>query len=64
MNIIVPHDARVTMTGFPLLGTLSPTRQPGPEDGPPVRVRAFALAGSVTIHRADPPAPEQVITAG
>jgi hypothetical protein len=53
VDIVVPPDARVTMTGFPLLGSLSPTRQPGPADGPPVKVSAFALLGSVTIHRAE-----------
>ena len=30
VNIVVPPDARVTMTGFPLVGSLSPTREPGP----------------------------------
>jgi hypothetical protein len=40
------------MTGFPLVGSLSPTREPGPADGPHVKVSAFALLGSVTIHRA------------
>jgi hypothetical protein len=54
VNIVVPPDARVTMTGFPLVGSLSPTREPGPADGPPVKVSAFALVGSVTIHRAEP----------
>jgi Cell wall-active antibiotics response 4TMS YvqF len=53
VHIVVPRDARVTMTGFPLLGELSPTREPGPADGPPVKVSAFALLGSVTIHRAE-----------
>jgi Domain of unknown function (DUF1707) len=53
VHIVVPPGARVTMTGFPLLGDLSPTREPGPADGPHVKVRAFALLGSVTIHRAE-----------
>jgi hypothetical protein len=53
VDIVVPPDARVTMTGFPLLGALSPTREPGPADGPRVKVSAFALVGSVTIHRAE-----------
>jgi hypothetical protein len=53
VNIVVPPDARVTMTGFPFVGSLSPTREPGPADGPPVKVSAFALLGSVTIHRAE-----------
>jgi hypothetical protein len=53
VNIVVPPDARVTMTGFPLVGSLSPTREPGPADGPHVKVSAFALLGSVTIHRAE-----------
>jgi len=53
VHIVVPPGARVTMTGFPLLGELSPTREPGPADGPHVKVRAFALLGSVTIHRAE-----------
>ena len=53
VDIVVPPDARVTMTGFPLLGSLSPTREPGPADGPHVKVSAFALVGSVTIHRAE-----------
>jgi hypothetical protein len=53
VDIVVPPDARVTMTGFPLLGELSPTREPGPADGPHVKVSAFALLGSVTIHRAE-----------
>jgi len=53
VDIVVPPDARVTMTGFPLLGELSPTREPGPADGPHVKVTAFALLGSVTIHRAE-----------
>lgn len=53
VHIVVPPDARVTMTGFPLLGELSPTREPGPADGPRVKVSAFALLGSVTIHRAE-----------
>lgn len=52
VDVVVPPDARVTMTGFPLLGDLSPTREPGPADGPQVKVSAFALLGSVTIHRA------------
>jgi Domain of unknown function (DUF1707)/Cell wall-active antibiotics response 4TMS YvqF len=53
VDIVVPRDARVTMTGFVLLGSLSPTRTPGPADGPHVKVSAFALLGSVTIHRAE-----------
>jgi hypothetical protein len=53
VDIVVPPDARVTMTGFPLAGSLSPTREPGPADGPRVKVSAFALLGSVTIHRAE-----------
>lgn len=53
VDIVVPPDARVSMTGFPLVGELSPTREPGPVDGPRVTVRAFALLGSVTIHRAE-----------
>ena len=53
VDIVVPPDARVTMTGFPLVGSLSPTREPGPADGPHVKVSAFALLGSVTIHRAE-----------
>jgi hypothetical protein len=53
VNIVVPSDARVTMTGFPLLGSLTPTREPGPADGPQVKVSAFALIGEVTIHRAE-----------
>lgn len=53
VDVVVPPDARVTMTGFPLLGDLSPTREPGPADGPRVKVSAFALLGSVTIHRAE-----------
>ena len=53
VDIVVPPDARVTMTGFPLAGALSPTREPGPAGGPPVKVSAFALLGSVTIHRAE-----------
>ena len=53
VDIVVPPEARVTMTGFPLLGQLSPTREPGPADGPHVKVSAFALLGSVTIHRAE-----------
>jgi hypothetical protein len=52
VNIVVPPDARVTMTGFPLVGVLSPTSEPGPADGPQVKVSAFALIGEVTIHRA------------
>lgn len=54
IDIVVPADARVKMTGFPLLGSLSPTVEPGPADGPRVEVKAFALLGSVTIHRAEP----------
>lgn len=54
VDIVVPADARVRMTGFPLLGALSPTVEPGPVDGPTVEVKGFALLGSVTIHRADP----------
>ena len=53
VNVVVPPNARVTMTGFPLVGSLSPTREPGPADGPHVKVRAFALFGEVTIHRAE-----------
>jgi hypothetical protein len=53
VNVVVPPEARVTLTGFPLLGELSPTREPGPGDGPHVKVSAFALVGSVTIHRAE-----------
>jgi hypothetical protein len=53
VDIVVPPDARVTMTGFALLGSLSPTREPGPPDGPHVKVSGFALLGSVTIHRAE-----------
>jgi hypothetical protein len=34
----VERVARVTMTGFPLVGSLSPTREPDPVDGPHVRV--------------------------
>jgi hypothetical protein len=52
VDIVVPPDARVTMSGFPLIGELSPTREPGPADGPHVKVSAFVLLGSVTIHRA------------
>lgn len=54
VNITVPADARVNMTGLPLIGSLSPTHEPGPVDGPPVVVKAFAGMGSVTIHRAEP----------
>ncbi len=54
VSVVVPPDAKVSMTGFPLLGELSPTREPGPTDGPHVEVSAFALLGSVTIHRAKP----------
>jgi hypothetical protein len=53
VHVVVAPDARVTMTGFPLLGELSPTREPGPADGPHVEVSAFALLGSVVIHRAE-----------
>ena len=53
VDVVVPPQARVTMTGFPLAGSLSPTREPGPADGPHVKVSAFALVGSVTIHRAE-----------
>ena len=53
VNVVVPPGARVTMTGFPLVGSLSPTREPGPADGPHAKVSAFALLGSVTIHRAE-----------
>lgn len=58
IDIVVPTDARVKMTGFPLLGTLSPTVKPGPVDGPQVEVKASAVLGSVTIHRAKPDQPE------
>jgi hypothetical protein len=54
VDIVVPANARVKVTGFPLLGALSPTVEPGPVDGPRVEVKAFALLGSVTVHRADP----------
>lgn len=54
VNITVPADARVNMTGLPVVGSLSPTREPGPVDGPTVVVKAFAGLGSVTIHRAEP----------
>lgn len=54
VDIVVPADARVRMSGVPLLGSLSPTREPGPADGPTVDVRAVAALGSVTIHRAEP----------
>jgi hypothetical protein len=40
------------MTGFPLVGSLSRTREPGPADGPHVKVSAYALLDSVTSHRA------------
>lgn len=53
VNITVPADARVSMTGLPLLGSLSPTRVPGPADGPRVLVKALAGLGSVMIHRAE-----------
>lgn len=53
VDIVVPADARVRMRGFPFLGSLSPTREPGPADGPLVEVRALAVLGSVTIHRAE-----------
>jgi Domain of unknown function (DUF1707)/Cell wall-active antibiotics response 4TMS YvqF len=53
VDVVVPPDARVTMTGFSLLGSLSLTREPGPAGGPHVKVSAFALLGSVTIHRAE-----------
>jgi hypothetical protein len=53
VGIVVPPDARVTMTGFPLAASLNPTREPGPVDGPHVKVSAFALLGEVTIHRAE-----------
>jgi hypothetical protein len=53
VDIVVPANARVKMTGFPLLGALSPTVEPGPADGPRVEVKGFALLGSVTIHRAE-----------
>ena len=53
VNITVPANARVSMTGVPVVGALSPTRDPGPSDGPPIIVKAFAGMGSVTIHRAD-----------
>jgi hypothetical protein len=53
VNIVVPPDVRVTMTGFPLVGSLSPTREPGPAGGPHVKVSAIALFGEVTIHRAE-----------
>lgn len=52
VDVVVPPDALVTMTGLPLLGDLSPTTEPGPAGGPHVKVSAFALLGSVTIHRA------------
>lgn len=54
VDIVVPSNARVNMTGVPLLGSLSPTRAPGPADGPRVDVKAVAVLGSVTIHRAEP----------
>lgn len=54
VDIVVPADARVMVTGMPLLGSLSPTREPGPADGPRVYVKAVALLGSVTVHRAEP----------
>lgn len=54
VDIVVPAEARVKMTGFPLLGSLSPTVKPGPSDGPQVKVKGTALLGSVTIHRAKP----------
>jgi hypothetical protein len=53
VDIVVPPEARVTMTGFPLVGSLSPTREPGPADGPHVKVSAIALFGEVIIHRAE-----------
>jgi hypothetical protein len=53
VDVVVPPEARVTITGFALAGSLSPTREPGPADGPHVKVSAFALFGSVTIHRAE-----------
>lgn len=53
VDIVVPADARVRMRGFPFLGSLSPTREPGPADGPLVEVKALAVLGSVTIHRAE-----------
>lgn len=52
VNVVVPPGARVTMTGFPLVGSLSPTSEPGPADGPHVKVSALALFGEVTIYRA------------
>lgn len=58
IDVVVPADARVKMTGFPLLGSLSPTVQPGPSTGPQVTVKALAVLGSVTIHRAEPDQPD------
>lgn len=51
VDIYVPLDARVTMTGIPVLGALQHPYEPGPVDGPKVTIRAFALFGSITVHR-------------
>lgn len=51
VDIYVPLDARVTMTGVPILGALQHPYEPGPVDGPEVTIRALALFGSVTVHR-------------
>ncbi|MGH3095724.1 MAG: DUF1707 SHOCT-like domain-containing protein [Streptosporangiales bacterium] len=51
VDIYVPLDARVTMTGVPILGALQHPYEPGPVDGPKVAIRAVALFGTVTVHR-------------
>lgn len=51
VDVYVPLDARVTMTGVPILGALQHPYEPGPVDGPKVTIRAVALFGSVTVHR-------------
>ncbi|MQA02110.1 MAG: DUF1707 domain-containing protein [Streptosporangiales bacterium] len=59
VDIVVPANARVNLTGMPLLGALSPTREPGPADGPRIDIKAVALLGSITVHRAEPEELEQ-----
>jgi class 3 adenylate cyclase len=50
IDILVPTNVDVDLTGTALLGSIKDRRQsPGDETGPAVRVEAFALCGSVTV---------------
>lgn len=56
IDVIVPEDVEVEVTGFALMGGNSSPRDTGPSHpgAPVVRVRAFSLMGGVDVRRRGP----------